>query len=312
MKKMIDTRSLSRAAWVEARRSGIGGSDASTIMGVNPYRSLYTLWADKLGMLPEQEDNEAMKMGRDLEEYVARRFCTETGLKVKREYHILQHDAHLWMLANIDRRIVGESAGLECKTSKDLHLKRFRNGEFPVEYYAQCQHYLAVTGLERWYLAVLIYGTDFKVFTIERDEEDIAALIEAERAFWENHVITRIPPPADGSRSTQSALSALYPQSDDQSIMTDTTGLVEAYAQRKREAVQLNAEVTELENKIKASMGEAERIVGGKYIALWKSATRSTLDEKALRAGHPEIVFRDYTKTTTYRRFTLKEVMQDG
>ena len=73
-KKLCCTKDMSREEWLEWRRGGIGGSDAATIVGLNPYRSRLELYADKLGMMPEKEDSEAMRIGRDLEEYVASRW----------------------------------------------------------------------------------------------------------------------------------------------------------------------------------------------------------------------------------------------
>lgn len=136
---------MTQEAWLASRRKGIGGSDAAAIIGLNPYKSAYAVYMDKIGLAPEQEDNERMRQGRDLEEYVARRFrehCEEIGTpkKTKNCNYILQHPKYPWMLANVDRLIVGENAGLECKTTSVLNLKRFKNGEYPQEYYVQCVH----------------------------------------------------------------------------------------------------------------------------------------------------------------------------
>lgn len=96
-------------------------------------------------------------------------------------------------IANIDREIVGEDAGLEIKTTSELNMKKFKGGEYPANYYCQCVHYMAMTGKQRWYLAVLIGNRDFRWFTIERDEAEIAALMGAEADFWELVKITRRP-----------------------------------------------------------------------------------------------------------------------
>ena len=84
----ISTKEMSHDEWLEHRQKSIGGSDASAILGMNTYCSPYTVWADKLGNLPPKEDNEAMRLGRDLEEYVAKRFTEETGKKLRKENNI--------------------------------------------------------------------------------------------------------------------------------------------------------------------------------------------------------------------------------
>ena len=118
---------LSHDEWLALRRKGIGGSDAASIMGVSAYSSPYRVWADKTGRLEPLEDNEAMRQGRDLEAYVAERFTEATGKKVRRNNYMIFSKKYPFMLANIDRLIVGENAGLECKTTNFLNLKQFKN-----------------------------------------------------------------------------------------------------------------------------------------------------------------------------------------
>ena len=176
------------------------------------YKSAFDVYADKIGLKKEQPDNEAMRQGRDLEQYVAERFMEATGKKVRRRNAILQHPEYPFMTANIDRWVVGENAGFEAKTTSVLNRAKFSQGEFPPSYYVQCMHYMAVTGAERWYLAVLVLNKAFHVFTIERDEAEIAALVQAEKHFWEEHVLKQIPPAPDGSESTSDVIKHLFPE----------------------------------------------------------------------------------------------------
>ena len=180
----ISTAKMSHEEWLEERRKSIGGSDAAAVIGMSRFASPYTVWMDKTGRLPEKEDTEAMRIGRDLEEYVAKRFEEASGKKVRRCNYIIRNPAYPWAHADIDRRISGENAGLECKTTSTLDIRQFNGVEFPERYYAQCVHYLAVTGLDRWYLAVIVFGRGFFTYTLERDEAEISALMEAEKLFW--------------------------------------------------------------------------------------------------------------------------------
>lgn len=115
MNRFADTRDMSHSAWLEARRAGIGGSDAAAILGASPWATPLSVWADKQGLTAEKPDTIAMRFGRDAEEIVARWFAEDTGKTVARCNAILQHPEHPFMLANIDRQIRGERAGLECK-----------------------------------------------------------------------------------------------------------------------------------------------------------------------------------------------------
>lgn len=296
----MDIRGMDRAQWLNARRRGVGGSDAAAILGVHPYKSAYAVWADKMGF-GEERDSEAMRQGRDLEEYVAQRFTQETGKKAVRHNRMLIRDGYPYMIANIDRRVLGEKAGLECKTSRDLHLRRYKNGEYPMEYYCQCQHYMAVTGWGKWYLAVLVLGTEFMVFEIPRDEEDIKELTGAEGAFWHGFVETGIQPPADGMEATGRALNRVFASSDGTALQWDEDGLLAEYAALRTEEKALSARLNATANRIKAAMGRADRLTSPGYSAVWREQRRGGFDWAAFRADHPGIDLEHY-KTQSVSR----------
>lgn len=313
---IADTRTLTHDEWLALRRTGIGGSDAGAIMGVSPYKGAFTVWADKQGKLPPLEDNEAMRQGRDLEDYVARRFAEAIGLRVRHEYSMLRSVEHPCMLADIDRRIIGERAGLECKTSRDITMARYRNGEYPMEYYCQCLHYLAVTGWDCWYLAVLVYGTDLLIYKICRGEvlDDIEALIKAEEAFWQNHMVLDQPPAPDALDSTAAALGSVYPHEDGTTVCADQdadqalTDLAALKAQKRA----LDRQITERENQIKAAMGEAEVLAGTSVSATWRSSERTTISKTKLLKAYPNINMDAITDRNIQRRFAIKEDKSNG
>lgn len=313
---IADTRTLTHDEWLALRRTGIGGSDAGAIMGVSPYKGAFSVWADKQGKLPPLEDNEAMRQGRDLEDYVARRFAEASGLKVRHEYSMLRSVEHPCMLADIDRRIIGERAGLECKTSRDITMARYRNGEYPMEYYCQCLHYLAVTGWDCWYLAVLVYGTDLLIYKICRDEvmDDIEALIKAEEAFWQNHMVLDQPPAPDALDSTAAALGSVYPHEDGTTVCADqdTDQALTDLAALKAQKRALDQKITERENQIKAAMGEAEVIAGTSVSATWRSSERTTISKTKLLKAYPNINMDVITDRNIQRRFAIKEDKSNG
>ena len=304
----ISTKDMPHEEWLDHRRQRIGGSDASAILGMNKWCSPYTVWADKLGKLPPKEDNEAMRLGRDLEDYVAKRFTEATGKKVRRENNILVNPDIPFAHANVDRMIIGEDAGLECKTTSVLNLKKFKNGEYPENYYAQCVHYLMVTGCERWYLGVLILGVEFKWFVIERDEGEIEALRKSEEEFWE-YVKSQQPPMADGSDSTSDTLSKVYPESNGESfsLMAYENDL-QQYSTLADAIEGLTAQKDELANRIKAYMGEASKGENGKFKVSWASQVRSTFDRKRFEADNPDVDLSAYFKQTNSRPFKVSVI----
>lgn len=285
----------------------IGGSDAGVIFGLNPYKSAYRLWAEKTGKISGHvPDNDAMRTGRDLEQYVADRFCEQTGKKVHRVNATYYIEEYPFIAGHVDRKVVGENAILECKTASSFRNEEYAAGNFPAHYYAQCQHYMAVTGADRVYLACLCFPHLY--FTCyERDEAEIEALVSAEREFWRMIQENEEPAP-DGSESSAETLRELYPDSDPGKSLTmtkDITKALEVLESMKQTADQIKAEIETQQNIIKAFMGEAETAVSADWTVTWKTQKRTAIDTVRLKAERPDI-YEHYQKTTETRTFRTK------
>ena len=305
---VVNVTTITREQWLEYRRSGIGGSDASTIVGLNPYSSPYYLFCDKMGALPEKEDNEAMRQGRDLEQYVANRWMERTGKRVKRNNTMWRSTVWPWMLADIDREVVGENAGLECKTTSVYNKHDFAGGEIPLTYYVQCQHYMAVMGFDRMYLAVLVLNRGFYDFVIERDEEEISSLSAAEGEFWDR-LQREEPPELDGSDATMTALKQLYPEEDsglELTLPSDTASELKQFQHIQEAITDLQSERDAIKARTMARMGEAALAVAQDMTCSWVTRQRTSVDTAALKKECPEI-YRKYLKTTEYRVFSVRD-----
>lgn len=301
----ISTKNMSHDEWLEHRRQSIGGSDAAGIVGLSQWTSPYSIWAEKTGRVPPKEDTEAMRQGRDLEDYVAKRWEEATGGHVRRLPAILINPQFPFAHANIDRLVIGEDAGLECKTTSTLDLKKFRGVDFPEQYYVQCVHYLAVTGTAKWHLAVLVFGRGFFCFTLERDEAEIEALMDAERAFWAT-VESDTPPSVDGSDASTEALQSIYSESDGSAIsLFGRDSILNEYMALITQKDVLDERISEIENIIKGDMGSAEQATCGGFRVSWKSHSRRTFQAKAFATAYPEVDLAPYYKTTAFRRFQI-------
>lgn len=308
--RKISTVGMDRAQWLSKRRDTIGGSDAAGVIGFSRWSSPMSVWADKLGRLPEKPETEAMRVGRDLEDYVARRWMEDTGKRVQRVNAMLYNDAYPVAHADIDRWVIGENAGLECKTSSALDVRKFRDVEFPEQYYAQCVHYMAVTGAERWYLAVLVFGQGFFHFTLERDQAEIDALMEAEAAFWK-YVEAGTPPPADGAAATSDTLQAIYRETSGGEIdLFGREGLLREWADLRAQRKSLDQRLSEIENIIKTDLRENERGRCGGFNVLWRPQIRRSFQADQFAKDHPEIPLEAYYKTSESRPLRInKEVV---
>ena len=312
MIRKISTNGMNRAAWLEARRRSIGGSDAAAIVGLNPYSGPYTVWLDKIGKAEEKPETEAMRQGRDLEEYVAQRFTEQTGKRVRRENAILYNDAYPFAHANIDRRVEGENTILECKTSSKLKLHAFKDGNFPPAYYVQCMHYLAVTEAQKAYLAVLVLGEGLYVYDVERNEDEIKSLMAAEREFWDC-VEKGIEPKVQGSADAD-ALASAYPEAEEGKSISlfGMSPQLEKYVYLKGKEKEYHQEADSVAAIIQQAMADAETGTDGWYTVKWKNEKRKSFDQKAYEAMHGKDALAPWMKETTYRRFTVKDQRPKG
>ncbi len=305
--KRIDTRNMSREQWLLLRRKTIGGSDAAGIVGLSNYATPYSIWANKTGRVSEADDNEAMRQGRDLEEYVAKKWMQETGKTVRRSNVLLYNIRYPLAHADIDRSVVGEKAGLECKTTSTLDIKQFHGVDFPEKYYAQCVHYLAVTGCARWYLAVLVLGKGFFTFTLERDQAEIDALMAAEEAFWE-HVTTDTPPAPDGRIATSKAMLSVYPASRSGEVrLFGREAMLSRYMLLKAQQKELEEQITKIENTLKADMQNCEKGICGDFTVSWKTQFRKTFQPQQFTKEYPEIDLEPFYKATLSRPLKIAQ-----
>ncbi|MFB5148015.1 lambda-exonuclease family protein [Burkholderia orbicola] len=297
--KLVRTDELSREDWLAVRRTGIGGSDAAAAVGLNPYMSPLELWLDKTGRAdglpgPDPDDTSSPTYwGTLLEPIVAASYTKQTGNRVRRINAVLRHPTIPFMLANLDREIVGvpDVQILECKTAGEFGARLWREG-VPEYVQIQVQHQLAVTGKSAADVAVLICGQALEVHRIERDDGLIARLIELEARFW-RFVESDTPPPADGSESADRALRHLYPGHGETIDFSDDQRLSSAFA----DLVAVRAEIetrqqleAQFKQAIQEAMGDATRaLFETGSVSFKRSKDSASIDLERLLADHPSL-----------------------
>ncbi len=193
-------------AWLTQRDHGVGGSDLSTILGLNKYATPYTLWLEKTGREQHMDISGkwAVVKGNALETALRARF---RSLHPEWECYdgtdkSLVSNTHPCMHASLDGILYDEARGhgvLEIKTANahrgatDWH-DTDGNLMIPDYYMAQVTHYLSVTGWT-WGVVYADIGEAEPVeIMFERDEDDITAAITAAESFW--GYVERDEPPA--------------------------------------------------------------------------------------------------------------------
>ena len=329
MRKYLDaiisheTKYMTKEEWLEARRGGIGGSDASSVLGFNPYKSSISVYLEKIqhnNLSKDLERNDGislinknqfkeevsykMELGNKLEEFVAREFTLKTGKKVRNINRILKNDNYPFALANIDRAVVGEKAFLECKVTNSF-LKKLWKKEVPMHYQIQMTHYMAITGATHCYVAALIGNEDLVIHKIYRDEELISKVMNLEKRFWDECVLGESLPNPDGSDDYSNMLQGIYKDSKkEELILFEKDDLMSRYDEVCELSKDIYKEKKTIEQYIQSQMKDYEVAYLGDRKITWKTQIRSSLDSKKLKKEYPELVDR-YMKTTTSRVFRM-------
>lgn len=297
--KLVKTNDLSREDWLSVRRNGIGSSDAAAAVGLNPYKSQLALWMEKTGRddlfapIDVNDDSTPVYWGSLLEPIVAASYAKRTGNRVRKVNAVLQHPDHPFLLANLDREIIGvpEVQILECKTAGVQGARLWKDG-VPEYVQLQVQHQLAVTGKRAADVAVLIGGQDLQIHRIKRDDVLIERLIRLEEVFW-GYVQSDIAPPVDGSDSADQALRRLYPNDVGSTVdfsqdLEMSAAFSDLVALRQTLDTQTRLEAL-LKQRIQQRMGDASKAVFETGDVTWRRSKDGVdFNLPKLLADHPE------------------------
>ena len=308
MQVVVKTNNLTREEWLKYRTGGIGGSDVSIIAGINPFKSVHQLWLEKTGQIePEQTESEYAHFGTLLEPIVRKEFTERTGIKVRQKHMLLQSSEYPFMYADLDGVINegGELAIFEAKTASQYKMETWEEG-VPASYILQVQHYMAVTGAKKTYIAALVGGNHFVYHVVERDEVMIAKIIAMEKYFWETHVIGGVEPIPDGSEATTNYFNSKFSESNGQIIELpeEALAICDEYERLSEQLKELEAAKSAAANQLKSYLKEAEAGTVGDRKIVWKQIFKSSLDQKRLKEEKPDI-YNGYVTQSSYRRLSV-------
>lgn len=308
MKKLICTKDMKTEEWLEYRRRGIGGSDASVILGISPYRSILQLWEEKTGRVSiEEKKNSYTYFGHVMEPVIKKEFTKRTGLKVRAKNYMLQSEEHPFMLADLDgvvREKDGSYSVFEAKTASEYKKPVWEKG-VPEEYVAQVQHYLCVTGYQKAYVCAVVGGNTYYCYQIKRNGEYMKNLVEKEKAFWDC-VKKGIPPKPDGSKMTTDYLNRIYPKCSkkEMELPEKAEKLVESYLEMEDILKELGTRKNQIANELKGMLKEHEKGYAGNHVVNWTTVVKRSLDsgkvKKMLGAA-----YKDCLTESQYRKFSI-------
>lgn len=203
--------------WLLGRKQGIGGSDASAVVGYNPYKSNIDLWEEKTHKKePEDISNKPyIRYGHDAEPMLVKLFALDYPqyeVNYNDNYRVNYHDEYDFIFCTRDCDLIdketGKKGALEIKTTEilnSMHKEKWDN-QIPNNYYCQVlQYFITDKELEFVWVKAQIksdYGegnirlvTKHYYFTREQCQGDIDWLLEHEIAFWQNYVVKNVRPP---------------------------------------------------------------------------------------------------------------------
>lgn len=313
---------IDETVWHQLRAEGIGGSDAGIIMGASRYETPLSLWMLKTGRAEPREGSEATEMGSLLEPFIREHLVADylvregycDGVNVIAPQAMYRSREHDWMLANTDGFLEmdyltePETYGLEIKTGRVYQLPKWKDGRVPDSYWWQVQHYMAVTGLQKFVVFGVI-GNQRIVRIVERDEEAIERLIVAEADFWER--VERNDPlwaplPTGSDRDMDALLELCSPQTDDVADLSDVEKLIRYYAELAEHQNALKEQREWAKQRIIAAMGSAKYGQVGELQVTFSRYKTTRLDSKRLKDERPEIAA-EYEIESESGRLSVKE-----
>lgn len=280
------------------RKLFLGGSDIAAVMGLNRWCTPLMLWALKTGEIEPKDlsDNEAVELGSELEDFVAKKFERKTGKSVRRSPKYYTHPKYDIFKCQVDRLVEGTDELLECKTASAWKEKEWAGEEIPQEYILQVLWQLMITGRSVGHIACLIGGQKFVYKEIHADEEMFKKMTEAALTFWEM-VKNKIPPIAMGPDND--FMIELYPRHTEQlqqiDELNDQIGLLQ---QLKRTIEETAKQKEEIEAQLKAIIGETLGIKTNEYFVTWKRQNSTSVDTQLMKT---EGVYELYVKQKEIR-----------
>lgn len=315
---------MNRTEFLQERMTGIGGSDAGAICGVNPYKTQYEVWLEKRGLAESQDESEAMRWGVILEKPIFKEYERISGKKARQSEVLWRHKEFDYMIAHVDGLIVSDDEAknvgiLEIKTAGEFAKKDWGmpgSDIIPETYNLQVQHYMAVLDLPYADVAALIGGRDFRIYHIERNDLIINYLIQREGEFWEL-VKSGTPPPIDDSESAKNFLAAIYPKDIIERIplTPDIENVVDALLTQKNAKKRFEKSITGLENEIKAHMGDAGLMETDAWKVTWKKnrdTAKVDWQQVAAELSPSKELIEKYTETKIGPRVFIAKPVNTG
>ena len=317
---------LNNQDFTHNRVSFLGGSDIGAIIGVSRYRSAIDVWLEKTGKKVDHKDSFALRFGSFAESFIADEYALLTGEHLMNYPNGIIHPQHSFCVGHIDRFVVDQPNSTLFKDDEALNAKKllecktanyFSQGEWgeagtdaiPLPYLCQCLWYLGITNLPEIDVAVLLGGSELRIFTITRDPELEALLFEKAAFFW-NEYVQKDRPPKPQSVSDCQALFQRASIGKTIEAGEETIALVQQLKVLESKTQVEEEQIERIKQQLMETMADAEVLTYlGKPLITWKTPKPTyRIDTKRLSVDHPELVKAYQYPLMNSRRFLVKSL----
>lgn len=309
--RILTTPDTTHAEWLRIRGGGIGASDVSAILGVNPWSGPFDVWAAKTGRARPVEQTRIMRLGHVLEPAIREFYEEETGLTVFHQPNlILQHPQDDWLRYSPDGLVVEAPRLFEAKSAR-----RDSEREDGVSAHAEAQvvtgqTVVGPTALTADVTLLLAGDVDrMSIYPIEYQQHANDIVRETVARFWHDHVLADVPPPPD-YRSLDAVLDFVGKSSPEtQTVVTGdeevrTRTIVESYREHRemKKVGERGMETAKAELLLIAGDGEAVVDEAGERLFTLKSQTTRRITNAAIvAAGHDPETFKTASDSRVLR-----------
>jgi predicted phage-related endonuclease len=281
-------------------------------LGLSRWRGPFDVWQDKVSDLkPDDETSKPwLARGRYLEPAVASWYADDAGVKLSTGTMQTVTGPEPWMLASVDAIVLADPVyGLECKTSRNAdEWGESGTDVVPVEFQIQSAWYMMVMDCQRWDVAVfLTMKEEFRRYTLLRDIEVEAHIVDTCKRWWQRHIVDGVQPEIDGSSGASEWIRRRFPKAFEplREASTEERSIISELQATKKQLKALGSKEQELRNRLSASIGSSAGIEWGGGRATYKEQSRKSLDQKALKAVHPDIAAQ-FERTSSFRVLRVK------
>ena len=318
----VNTENYTETEWLNLRTTGIGGSDAGAIMGMNKYATPLSVFIAKRNLLSEETkektaSNESIQWGKMAESAIRDGLAKDLELRIEPVPGMFTSTEYPFMNANLDGlvfadqpkeingKLISGLGGLEIKTATERN-SEFTEDEVPDSYYCQVQHYMCVTHLDYFILAVLIGKVSGKIYVIPRNDDFIERLVQRESEFWYENVAKDVMPEPVGNERESEVLNSLFSHAAKEvTLGEEFEELCKEYNNLSDKMKELKQQQETIKERLKIAIfteTDTDETATDKVIAkagdckiTWTKQLRKIVDTDALKKAN---LFEEYSKNS--------------